>query len=441
MARPIHKLTVLTISRARRDGRYGDGGGLYLQVDGGSKSWLFRYKRGEQTHYMGFGPVDMVSIDEARARALECRKLLHAGLNPVAAREAERAKRQLEAARTLTFDACVDAYLKAHKAGWRNPKHRQQWENTLKTYASPMFGGLPVRAIDVALVMRVIEPIWSTKPETANRLRGRIELVLGWARSTATAAARTRRGGAATSTICFPRAARSARSNITPHCPTSSCRPSCVICATLRHRRAGTGIRDPDRDPNQRDAERGMVEFDLDNKLWIIPAERMKGGREHRVPLCDRAVAIVAEMRTVRCSDYVFPGAKRGKPLSNMAMLTTLRRMERGDLTAHGFRATFKTWATEQNPLPARGDRGGAGARHRRQDRGGVPARRSAREAAQADGRMGGVLRQPRHDRQRGRAAMTARKTTPHLKRGPKPKPKPPKRGQGPPRSAAARPS
>ena len=101
MARPIHKLTVLTISLVRCDGRYGDGGGLYLQVDGGSKSWLFRYKRGGQTHYMGFGPVDMVSIDEARARALECRKLLHAGLDPVAAREAERAKRQLEAARDM----------------------------------------------------------------------------------------------------------------------------------------------------------------------------------------------------------------------------------------------------------------------------------------------------------------------------------------------------
>ena len=181
MARPIHKLTALTIARTRRDGRYGDGGGLYLQVDGTSKSWLFRYKRQGQTRYMGFGPIDLVSVGDARARALECRRLLQSGIDPIAARDAERAQAELEAANTLTFDACVEAYLKAHKSGWRNPKHRQQWENTLKTYASPVFGALPVHDIDVGLIMRALEPIWTSKPETASRLRGRIESVLGWA--------------------------------------------------------------------------------------------------------------------------------------------------------------------------------------------------------------------------------------------------------------------
>ncbi len=183
----------------------------------------FRYKRGGQTRYMGFGRVDVVSVDEARARTLECRKLLHAGVDPVAAREAERAKRQLEAAKTLTFDGCVDAYLKAHKAGWRNPKHRQQWENTLRTYASPVFGGLPVRDIDVALVMRAIEPIWTTKPETASRLRGRIKSVLGWSTIRGYPAATILRDGVATSTICFPPATRFATSNTTRHCLTPSC--------------------------------------------------------------------------------------------------------------------------------------------------------------------------------------------------------------------------
>ena len=171
-------------------------------------------------------------------------------------------------------------------------------------------------------------------------------------------------------------------------------------------------------------------EFDLDNKLWTIPAERMKADREHRVPLCDRAVAIVREMKTVRSGDFVFPGAKRGRPLSNMAMLTTLRRMDRGDLTAHGFRATFKTWATEKTNYQREvievalahtiGDKV-----EKAYQRGDLLEKRR-----QAHGRMGGVLRQPRHDRQRGCAPMTKRKT-PDLKRGPKPKPKPPKRSKG----------
>ena len=356
MARPIHKLTVLTISRARRDGRYGDGGGLYLQVDGGSKSWLFRYKRGEQTHYMGFGPVDMVSIDEARARALECRKLLHAGLNPVAAREAERAKRQLEAARTLTFDACVDAYLKAHKAGWRNPKHRQQWENTLKTYASPMFGGLPVRDIDVALVMRVIEPIWSTKPETASRLRGRIESVLGWA---------TIRGYRSGDNPARWRGrldhllpARNKVRDIKHHAALPYAELPAFMAAL--HGREGnaaraleflilTSVRTGDIIGNNRDDAPPMKweHLDLRAQLWTIP--KTKANTEHRVPLSSAAAALLKRVASESGADgIVFRGIRPGEALSNGSMLRVLDRMGRDDLTVHGFRATFKTWASER---------------------------------------------------------------------------------------------
>ena len=139
----IHKLTALSIQRIRADGRYGDGGGLYLQVDGGSRSWLFRYKRRGRTRYMGLGPLDVVGLGEAREKALAARKVLHVGGDPIAAREAERAQRQLQAAKAMTFDACVAGYLDAHRASWKNPKHRQQWENTLATYASPVIGALP----------------------------------------------------------------------------------------------------------------------------------------------------------------------------------------------------------------------------------------------------------------------------------------------------------
>jgi hypothetical protein len=127
----IHKLTTLSIKRIRSDGRYGDGGGLYLQVDGNSKSWLFRYKRYGRTRYMGLGPLDIVGLARAREKALEARTILHSGGDPRAAREAERQRKRVEAAKAMTFDACVAAYLNAHRAGWKNPKHRQQWQNTL----------------------------------------------------------------------------------------------------------------------------------------------------------------------------------------------------------------------------------------------------------------------------------------------------------------------
>ena len=311
-------------------------------------------------------------------------------------------------------------------------KHAAQWQATLSTYASPVFGKLPVSAIDTGMVMRVLEPIWSSKNETAHRVRGRIESGLSWAK------VRGYRSGE------NPAQWRNHLDHLLP-APSKvhkvehhAALPYDEMPAFMRDLRERYGVAALALEFAILTATRtsetlnaAWTEFDLDNRLWTIPAERMKADREHRVPLCDRAVAIVQEMQTVRNGDFVFPGAKRGKPLSNMAMLTTLRRMERGDLTTHGFRATFKTWATEKTDLPARGDRSCAGARHRRQGRSGVPARRSAGEAAAADGRMGRVLRQPRRQRQRGRVPMTKRKTTPHLKRGPKPKPKPPKRSRG----------
>ena len=175
---PIYKLTqakIARLMREHRDGVYNDGGNLYLQIDGCSASWLFRFMRFGRRRYMGLGALHVVGLSDARERALAARKVLHAGGDPIMAREAEHARKQLEAAKSMTFDACVAAYLEAHRAGWKNPKHRQQWENTLKTYVSPVFGTLPVGDIDTGLVMKAIDPIWTKKPETAARVRGRIE--------------------------------------------------------------------------------------------------------------------------------------------------------------------------------------------------------------------------------------------------------------------------
>ena len=161
-----------------------DGDGLYLQVSRASaRSWIFRYFRHGKSHEIGLGSLKAVGLAAARTKASECRALLADGIDPIAARHAERAQQALEVARGMTFDNCADAYIKAHSSAWKNQKHVAQWTATIRTYVSPVFGSLPVQAVDVALVMKVLEPIWTTKPETAARIRGRIESVLNWAKA------------------------------------------------------------------------------------------------------------------------------------------------------------------------------------------------------------------------------------------------------------------
>jgi Arm DNA-binding domain len=165
---------------------HADGAGLYLQVtgDGGvnvSKSWIYRFKLRGRAREMGLGSLSTFGLAEARTKAAECRKLTYEGIDPIEARRAERAKVALDTAKSLTFKECTEQYIAAHRAGWRNAKHAAQWSTTVKTYAEPVIGALPVQDIDTALVMKIIEPLWSKKPETAARLRGRIEAVLDWA--------------------------------------------------------------------------------------------------------------------------------------------------------------------------------------------------------------------------------------------------------------------
>ena len=193
MARGYGKLTALQVTRITKRGLYNDGGGLYLQVaelkrdehgvqHGGSKSWLFRYKMNGRDRWHGLGPVHTISLTQAREKAGDARRLRLEGLDPIATKRAARAAAQLEAAKAITFDKAAEAYIKAHEAGWKSAKHGAQWTATLKSYASPMFGSLPVALVDTGLVMKALEPIWKAKPETAGRVRGRIEAVLDWAK-------------------------------------------------------------------------------------------------------------------------------------------------------------------------------------------------------------------------------------------------------------------
>jgi integrase len=352
MARIIGKLTALKVEKTHQPGMYGDGGGLYLRVSNdATKNWVFRFMLNGRPRWMGMGPLHTVSLSEARRRAGEHRLRRHDGIDPIEARRAERLKSRLDAAKAVTFKECATSYIKVHRAGWSNGKHAAQWEATLATYADPIIGKLSVQAIDTALVLKVLEPIWVAKPETAGRVRGRIEAVLDWA------TAREYRQGENPARWrghldkLLPARAKVRR--VEHH----AALPYAELPSFLEVLRKQEGISARALEFTILTAARTgesisarWNEFDLLNKTWTIPAKRMKAGREHRVPLSARALAILEEMQSSGDphDGFVFPGGKAGRPLSNMAFLMLLRRMERDDLTAHGFRATFKTWASDR---------------------------------------------------------------------------------------------
>lgn len=354
MARQIGKLSALAVQRAKQRGYLADGGGLYLQLSGsGAKSWVFRYRLNGRLREMGLGPARDVTLAEARETALACRKQRLAGIDPIAARTAERQQAVLQSAKAMTFRQCAEAYVEAHKSGWKNLKHADQWSATLKTYAYPVLGDVSIQSVDVALVMKVLDSIWATKTETASRLRGRIERVLDWA------AVRGFREGD------NPARWRGHLDHLLPQ-PTKvkqvqhhPALPYSQIVSFMTKLRQQPGIAAMALEFAILTAARtGEViggtwaEMDLDRAIWTIPAGRMKAGREHRVPLSDPAVALLERSYEARHGDYVFPGGMAGKSLSNMALLSLLRRMNFSHVTAHGFRSTFKDWTMECTSFP-----------------------------------------------------------------------------------------
>jgi integrase len=354
MARETERLTALKVERAKKPGMYPDGSGLYLRVTPeGARNWVLRYMLDRRPHWMGLGPVALYGLAEARARALDARRKRHDGIDPIEARRAERARQRLDAAKAITFKQCADSHVAAHRAGWRNEKHAAQWSATLSSYAHPVIGALPVQAVDTGLVLKVLEPIWTAKPETASRLRGRLESILDFAK------VRGHRDGENPARwrghLAKLLPARSKVRAIEHH----AALPYGELSGFLSGLREQEGIAARALEFLILAAARtGEVigarwnEIDLLDKAWTVPAARMKAHREHRVPLSPRALAILHEMQAARQDaageGFIFPGGKAGKPLSNMAFLMLMRRMGRGDLTAHGFRATFKTWASER---------------------------------------------------------------------------------------------
>jgi integrase len=352
--RRVGKLSPLGVSREKRQGYHSDGAGLYLLIGRtGAKSWVFRYRISGRLREMGLGPLHTVSLAEAREKARACRNLRLDGADPIETKRAARQQLQLEAAKAMSFADCAKAYIKTHSAGWKNSKHAAQWSSTLETYVYPALGSLPVQVIDVGLVMKVIEPIWSTKPETASRVRGRVESVLDWA------TARGYRQGE------NPARWRGHLENLLPkktkvrRVEHHAALPYDELAEFMGELRQQEGIAARALEFTILAASRTSEtlgsewpEVNFGERLWTIPASRMKAGKEHRVPLCDRAVEILEEMQALRQGAFIFPGGKARRPLSNMAFLMLLRRMGRGDLTAHGFRSTFSDWAAEQTNFP-----------------------------------------------------------------------------------------
>ncbi len=348
------RLTALKI-KGLKPGRHGDGDGLWLQVrDAERRSWLFRYALDGRSREMGLGPARDVSLAEARDAARKCRALLREGVDPIEQRRAALGAAR-QGVKAVTFRDVADRYLAAHQAAWRNEKHRYQWRTTLDL-ACQAFGSRPVGAIDTGDVMGLLEPMWLQKAETASRLRGRIEAVLDYAtaRGWRTGDNPARWRGHLAQLLPAPRKIARVQHYAALPWPEigafvaelrdqEGVAASALAFTILTAARTGEviGARWP--------------EIDFATATWTVPGERMKAGREHRVPLSEPALAVLRQMlplRSYHAGDVVFPNARDGAPLSNMSMVMLLRRMGRRDLTVHGFRSSFRDWCAEATSYP-----------------------------------------------------------------------------------------
>jgi integrase len=356
MARKINQLSAAQVAKETRPGRYGDGNGLWLQVSQyGTKAWIFRFMMNGRARQMGLGSVDTFSLKEARERARAARQLVADGIDPIEARNERKSAARANEAKRVTFADAAARYIKDHAPGWRSAKHADQWTSTLDTYAKPVIGELSVADVDTAHVMKVLERIWTEKPETAGRVRGRMEAVLDWAK------ARHYRTGDNPARWkghldhLLPAKSKVAKVRHMPALPYAEL-PAFMgrldSMDSISARALEFTILTAVRTNETIGAKWG--EIDLEGRVWIIPADRMKASREHRVPLTDRALEILRTVPREEGNEYVFPGGRRGRGLSNMAMLELLRGMDDMDgVTVHGFRSTFRVWAEERTSFPS----------------------------------------------------------------------------------------
>lgn len=292
---------------------------------------------------MGLGAVHSVSLSEARTKAREARGLLANDKDPIEERTAKRLEARLVAARQLTFRQCAERYIASHRTGWRNEKHAAQWGSSLDAYAYPLIGELAVAEVDLHLVRRILEPIWSTKTETASRVRGRIEAILDWATVNGIRNGDNPARWRGNLSKILPERSRVAK--IRHHVAMSyQALPSFMSELRENDSVSAKALRFTILTASRTSETVGAKwsEFELDTGLWTIPGSRMKAKRDHRVPLSDHALDILSSLP--RGAEFAFVGARGNRPLSNMAMLELLRGLDKTGATVHGFRSTFMDW-------------------------------------------------------------------------------------------------
>jgi integrase len=346
MARQLKRLTARSVAAMTKPGRHADGGNLYLTVSrtgaAVSKRWTFMFSFAGKQREAGFGSADAVTLAEARAKAAEWRSLLAKGIDPLAAKKATR---EAEAGRR-TFGECSAELIKSKSSEWRNEKHRAQWSSTLHDYCGPILDK-PVDAIDTQAVLGVLQPVWGRIPETASRLRGRIETVLDYAKASGLRSGENPAAWRGHLALILPKRQKLSRGHhaTVPYADlpefiaklrdTETIHALALEFLVLTAARSGEVL--------------GATwdEIDIEAKVWTVPAARMKSGREHRVPLSARAMAILDRMAEIRTGDLVFAGQRRRRPLSGAAMGALVT-----GATVHGFRSSFRDWAGEETSFP-----------------------------------------------------------------------------------------
>ena len=339
--RAIHRLSAVKVASLKVPGYYADGGSLYLRVaTGGSKRWIFRFTIAGRTRDAGLGAFPTVSLIRAREQAAECRRLVGAGADPIEARKNNRQVALAASAKAMTFEQCAKAFIASHETGWRSSVHRRQWRKSLAAHVYPAIGAQPVAGIDTALILKVLEPLWTKKPETASRVRARIERVLSWAKVRGYREGENPAAWRGHIDQLLPpkRKVRQVTHHAAmPYREISTFMDKLRADTTLGARALEFLILTATRTSEALGAR--WDEIDLDQRMWTIPAGRMKAGREHRVPLPARAVAILKEMAEIRQNDFVFPGTKLGRPATRNVLLRLLQRLS--DVgpaaTPHGF--------------------------------------------------------------------------------------------------------
>src|SRR5262249_42556950 len=353
MARMLNRLTAMKVAKVKKPGLLSDGGGLYLRIaPGGSKQFIFRYAVNGRLRDMGIGAVHNVDLAMAREKALEARRLRLEGIDPIAHKQARMAALRAADAKAMTFRQCAEGFIKDNEKEWKNAAHHRQWISTLTQYIYPMLGELPVAVIDTPLVLKIVKPLWGNKTETASRVRGRIEAILGWATVHHYRSGDNPARWQGLLEHALPAKAKVAKTKHHVALPYADIAP---FMAKLREDTSAAAkclefiVLTAARLAEATNAMWSGIDFA--NRIWKVPAERMKGAREHRIPLSDAAMAVLEAMRAVRTSDFVFPGMRDRQPVGPRTIQDLVKNLG-GEITVHGFRSSFRDWAAERTNFP-----------------------------------------------------------------------------------------